>query len=258
MFTRLAIWFKTRSLPGRLWQEYRSYSQLCIQSGYIPKVREWLLLPSRLLLLIWRYIQVGPVKIVGKENLLIKERVIFCPNHGSLFDAIVMHPVFNGIIRYMGAYEPISGFFGLKQIFLTSIGVFPVDRQNGKTVLAPATALLVSGQRLAIFPEGKIYNSGRFGKFKLGPAVIARAAYEELAGKHKVAIVPIHICYGKRDIKSGETFNFWKMGLKWRGGVTVYVAPPIWIHEHLELSAPELMQLVKESMAGFTCPTSGR
>lgn len=252
-------WFKTRTFIGRCWQRYSDYVKLCLTSGHIPKVRPWLVYPSRLLMRLWRYVQVGRTRVVGAENLAVDGKLIICSNHSSLFDAIVVHPSMkHPVVRFMGAYESMDGLLGLKPILLTAIGCFPVDRKHGSTVLGPATDLLAHGNDpIFMCPEGKIYNSGIMGEFKPGAALIARAAYEKLDRKERVGIVPIHICYGKRNVKTGDTFNFWKMGLSWRGGVTLFIGKPIWIHEHLEKSAGELMALLKSRIAAFQCPTSG-
>ena len=248
MFQQFIHWFKTRTYPGRCWQRYNDYAKLCATSGYIPEVRHWLLGPTRLFMRLWRYVQLGKTRFFGAENLAVNQRVIFCGNHSSFFDAIVMHPDLKGVVRYMGAYESMSGICGLKQIALTAIGAFPVDRTRGKTVIAPAINLLVSGQRLMIYPEGKIDNSGKLGPFKLGPAIIAMAAHKELQGKQPVGIVPFHIHYHKRNVKTGNTFNYLKMGFSWRGGITVYVGKPIWVHEHPELNPEQFMALVRSKI----------
>lgn len=251
MLKRLINWVKTQTFIGRMWQRYNDYAKLCSSSGYTAEVQNWLLAPSRLFMRVWRYVQLGPTRIVGKENLAIKERVIFCGNHSSFFDAIVMHPDLQGVVRYMGAYESMSGICGLKQIALTAIGAFAVDRSRGKTVVGPATNLLVKGERLMIYPEGKIDNSGKLGPFKMGPAVIATAAHKELGGRAPVGIVPFHICYHKRNVKTGNTFNYLKMGFSWRGGVTVYVGKPIWMHEHPDWTPEQIMDLLRTRILAF-------
>lgn len=258
MLARLYNRLKSRSIFARALKRYNDYVRLCLTSGYVAKTRKWLLGPSRLVFAAWRFMQVGPTKVVGAENLRLNARLIFCPNHSSLLDAIVIHPSLHGAVRYMGAYESMQGLCGLKPILLTAIGAFAVDRQNGNTVVEPATKLLVAGERLMIFPEGKIYNSGKLGRFKLGPARIARAAYDRLSGKEDVGIVPVHICYGKRHEKSGETFNFFKMAFFWRGGCTIYVGKPIWISQNKALTDCQLMDLVKQGICRFPCPTSGQ
>lgn len=253
MFKKVQSWFLTRTWLGRLCQAYREHVRLCLTSGYVASPLPGLVKISKFIFRLWCYLQVGPLKIVGKEKLDLRERAIYCGNHSSFFDAVVVHPCFRKTIRYMGAYEALMGFCGLKAILMTRMGVFAVDRAHGKTVLGPACKLLVAGESLAIFPEGKIYNCGCLGEFKPGPALIARAAWKKLGDKEKVAIVPYHIHYRKRHRKSGETFNFLKMGFKWRGGVVVYVGDPIWMHEHEKLSIKQLTELLKERIAAL-CP----
>jgi 1-acyl-sn-glycerol-3-phosphate acyltransferase len=150
----------------------------------------------------------------------------------------------------------MQGYGGLKAILMCAIGCFPVDRKNGRTVLGPATDLLTNGEPLFICPEGRVDNTGTLGEFKPGAALIARAAYRKLQGKEKVGIVPIHICYHKRNVKTGDTWNFFKMGFTWRGGATVHVCEPVWINDNPQLGACEFMELVRSKIAQFSCTCS--
>ncbi|MBX9688782.1 MAG: 1-acyl-sn-glycerol-3-phosphate acyltransferase [Candidatus Obscuribacterales bacterium] len=248
----LSNWL-SQSFLGRLRTRYKNYIEQILTSGYIPKPKPWLLWPSRKLFQFWRFLQLGRCNVVGAENLSTPGRVIFCPNHSSLFDAIAVHPSMTRPIRTMGAYESMKGLLGLKAIFLTGVGVFPVDRKNGSSVIKPAVDLLVSGEPLMIFPEGKIDNSGKLGEFKVGAAYIALSAEQQLQGKEPVGLVPMHICYGKRNKKTGDSFNFLKMAFSWRGGVTLHIGKPIWLSEHRGLSAEELMQVLRRKIISL-CP----
>ncbi len=244
-------------LVGPLVRRYRNYVRWLMTSGNISKTSPFMVALSRWIFRAWAHVQVGRIKVVGLKNLQTPGRIIFCPNHSSFLDAVVVGSTTQRPVRYMGAYESLIGLGGLKPIVCCKVGAFPVDRANGKTVLKPATDLLVRGEPLMIFPEGKIDNTGKLGEFKLGAGYISSAASEQLGEDVPVGIVPMHICYHKRNVETGDTFNFFKMGVSWRGGVTVFAGDPIWVNQ-LENREPEhIMSLVRQSILSFDCKTSG-
>jgi 1-acyl-sn-glycerol-3-phosphate acyltransferase len=236
-------------------KKYREYATLCLTSGFIPTTFLPLQFIARLLARLWLFIQVGRVRVVGADNLSTSGRIIFCPNHSSMLDAILIYAIMKRWPRYMTAYEEMRGVGGLKAIVMGAFGSFPVDRTQGKTVLEPAIKVLMSGQPMVLFPEGKISPTGEYLPFKRGAAVIANSTYERLAMKEPVAIVPIHICYHKRDVTSaGGPYS--RMGLKWRGGVTVTVGKPIYIHELPSRKPEDVMAVVRGAVKLHSCHTT--
>lgn len=242
------------SFVGRLLAAWRAYIDRACTSGHDtkPSVLLWHL--CRIMFSVWAFLQAGRIKVVGKKNLKTRGRVIFCPNHSSFLDAVVMLPTMPRRVRGIGADDVFHKFGGLVGLVLAKLGVIPVDRSHGKTVLKPATDVVVSGESMVIFPEGKVSASGALLPFKLGPAYIATAAFEELGGSEPVSIVPVHICYGRRH--QASALNYWKMGFKWRGDVTITAFDPIKIHE-LENRDPEhIMQLVRKAISSVCCPSN--
>jgi len=201
---------------------------------------------------IWLFLQVGRLRVIGAENLNAPGRLVFCPNHGSMFD-FVAYLLMHHRTHYMGAYEEMSGIWGLKGIVMGAVGCFPVDRSNGKTVLGPATQLLVSGRNVLLFPEGHISASGEFLPFKKGAAYIANGAYDQLGGKERVGIVPVHIRYHRRDPATAAIDNYLKMGFKWCHCVTVTVCKPIWLHELSSRNPEEIMASVRAALMEQEC-----
>lgn len=223
---------------------YRAYIDEITTSGYIGKPSRFVQLFTNLFFRFFGFILIGRVKVVGEENLRARGRLIFCPNHSTLLDAVVMYPLMrNRLVRAIGARETLREVFGLTGVLLTKVGVIPVDRSRGRTVIKPAIDVLEAGDCLAMFPEGKISPSGELLPFKLGAAWITRSVYEKLGEPGQVGIVPIHIRYHKRD--TATACNFFKMGLRWRGGVTVTVGKPIWLHDHPTKTPEELMAMVR-------------
>lgn len=247
-----------RGLLGRIKrfrEKFREYVDLCLTSGFIPKSVRPLQLLGKFLANIWVFIQVGRIKIVGKENLVAKGRIIFCPNHSSMFDAPVIFASMKRMPRYMTAREEMSGLGGLKAIFMGAFGCFAVDRSKGRTVIEPAIKVLENGESLVVFPEGKISNSGTYLPFKKGSAHIAIGAYERLQGREKVGIVPIHICYGKRHEETAGS-SYGAMGFKWRGGVTITVGQPVYINDILPMTADKVTEEVRNAIVSQACATT--
>lgn len=228
-------------------QRVYEYSQRCVQSGFIPLTYGPAQFLGRLISRFLVFIQLGQVRVIGKKNLRQKGRFIFCPNHSSMFDAPVLYSILNRpeSVRYMTAYEEMRGLWGLKAIVMGAMGSFPVDRTRGKSVIEPAIEVLVNGQCLTIFPEGRISETGSCQPFKNGPAIIGNAALMRLPDGERIGIVPIHIDYHRRDNDTART-NFLKMGLKWRGGVTVTVFEPLYLNDRRQMSAEEVMAEVRK------------
>jgi len=236
-------------------RKFREYRDLCLTSGFIPKSFRPLQIVGKYLAKIWVYIQVGRIHIVGKENRTAPGRIIFCPNHSSMFDAPIIFSVMKRMPRYMTAYEEMRGLWGLKAIVMGAFGCFAVDRSKGRTVIDPAVKVLVQGSPLVIFPEGKISNSGIYQPFKKGSAVIAISAYERIERKDRVAIVPVQICFGKRDEKTAGG-PYGAMAFKWRGGATVTFSKPIYLDEVQSMNADSVTEAVRLAIVTQACATS--
>ena len=166
-----------RNFIGTWRKKFREYVNLCLTNGFIPRTFLPLQLLERFLAKFQIFLQVGRVRLIGAENLKVKGRVIFCPNHSSMFDAPVIYAIMKRWPRYMTAYEEMRGLWGLKAVVMGAFGCFAVDRSKGKTVMEPAIQVLASGRCLVIFPEGKISASGEYLTFKKGPAIIANAGW---------------------------------------------------------------------------------
>lgn len=244
-----------RSVLAKWRKRFNDYVDLCLTSGFIPKSVRPLQLIGKYLARLWMTIQVGRIRVIGKENLVAPGRLIFCPNHSSMFDAPVIYSIMRRMPRYMTAHEEMRGLWGLKAVVMGAFGCFAVDRTQGKTVIEPAILVLVGGDTLVVFPEGKISSSGTYLPFKKGSAIIAIGAYDRLNKKERVGIVPIHLCYGKRDEETA-TASYEEMGFKWRGGVTVTVDKPVYLDEIQPLNAETVTEAVREAIITQACATT--
>lgn len=220
----------SKGLLGSWLACYRQYAKDCGTSGFIPKTNKWVQKLCALIAKVWVYIQIGQVTLIGAENLEAPGCLIYCPNHAGMHDGNVLYPFLKRPARFMFAAEEMRGLWGLKQIFTGAGGAFPVDRANGGTVVLPAIEVLASGDPLFMFPEGKISKNGVLQALKTGAARIAIGAWEKLRYQSPVGIVPIYIHYHSRHDESSN-IDFLSMGLMWRGGVTVVVGAPIYMHQ---------------------------
>lgn len=234
--------------------DMQTYLRLCQTSGFIPHTFLPMQLFARLVVRLWVFVQVGNVKIVGMERLNHPGPVIFVPNHSSMFDALVMYIILKRWARYMTAVEMMRGLGGLPGLVLSSLGCFAVDRKNGTAVLDPAIKVVASGQDMVIFAEGKINSFALLMRFKSGPARIALGAARQSG--QRVTLMPVHICFGKRDPYTAAIDNYLRMGLKWRGHVIVTVLPPVHIEPDVAASEEEFTARVRQSIADCPCATA--
>lgn len=231
----------------RLAGAYRAHIIKITTSGYIPTPSPWMRAVTRLLFRFWCFVQIGKVTVVNAHYLETPERVIACANHSSLLDAQVLFTLAKRPFRIMGAYEVMRKAGGLVGLVMAGIGVFPVDRAHGGTVIEPAVDLVVAGEPLALAPEGKINPDGELGIFKHGAPIIAKAAYLRLGGKVRVGFLPVHIWYHKRHAASALSYA--RMGLRWRGGVTVTVCEPIWLNDLDDLDPEAMTLMIRDAIA---------
>ncbi|MDZ4837840.1 MAG: lysophospholipid acyltransferase family protein [Candidatus Melainabacteria bacterium] len=236
------------------WKRFREYAALCTTSGFIPRESRGLQHFAKLISRVWAWVQIGEVRVIGREHLLAEGHLIYCPNHSAMLDAVVIYPLIPVGTRYMAALEEMRGLGGLKAILMGAAGCYPVDRTKGKTVIPISIQLLANGKRITMFPEGKISPTGTYLEFKKGAAWIALGASDLLGSSKPVGIVPIHICYGTRDVESATDFG--KMRLRWRHGVTVTIGEPVYVHEVQPRTAENVISRIKDDITSQSCSTT--
>ncbi|MBS1991073.1 MAG: 1-acyl-sn-glycerol-3-phosphate acyltransferase [Cyanobacteria bacterium SZAS LIN-2] len=239
-----------RALSVTVGTRYRvicRYANQCLSSGFMPHTVRSIQYIGKILARIWMFIQVGRVKVIGRENIPTESRIIFCANHSSMFDPILLYVALNRFPRFMTAVEEMRGIRGLKAIIMGAIGSFAVDRSKGKTAIQPAVDVLSAGEALVIFPEAKISPTGEFLPFKLGLSLIAVGAYEKLERREKIGFVPIRFTYHGRHIETAKG-PYLAMGLKWRKGATVTIGTPIWLHDFASLDPGLITETVRTAI----------
>lgn len=181
------------------------------------------------------FIQVGRVKIVGRENLdNVPGPVIVAPNHPHSADVAVLPILMNGPARYLAARGVFTFGGGFGALIAGPGGAIAVDLTHGKGGAAREAAVnvLCSNQKLVMFPEGWAYLDGKMGPFKRGCVRIAKEAAHRL-GK-ETYVVPVFLRYGKYAghwiTKLPPPLEYFLVFLffpYFRRGVTVTVGKPI-------------------------------
>lgn len=125
------------------------------------------------------------IAIKGKQNLVDFRPAVFCFNHQSTADMIIIMKLlredFTGIAKKELEYTPIGPFFKA----LGAIYIERADKLQAIKAMEPAVDALKNGISIAIAPEGTRSGSKKLGAFKKGAF--------HLAIKAGVPIIPIVI-----------------------------------------------------------------
>jgi len=137
-----------------------------------------------------------PADVKGLENVP-KSGVLFCPNHTSDVDPLVIAaalPV-NSRLHFMGKEELFRN--PALNWFFRKLGGFPVNR-GGSDIQAVKTAIQVikEGDNLMIFPEGTVIRDG-IGHVDGLPAH-AKAGVAMIGVRTGAALVPVFVSQGKK------------------------------------------------------------
>lgn len=245
------------------------------QSGYLPPAPPLLgRLVFRFITRLARFVMIGPVKVIGRNNLNYKGRLIIAPNHQFEMDfAMVAAAVPD--FHYMTAIEELQGIRGTLGAWT---GAYGVDRkQPGEAVIDASTQLLIRqpNSRVLIFPQGKLIAQWKWDKvtpdgkrtpdaklvhdsylrpddFKTGSVRILTKTKALIDGQ-PAAILPLGIFY-KRDCKDATWFHrlLLRAGFKWfrrafgksHYGGTIVIGEPIAV-ESLPSDPREATELVR-------------
>lgn len=114
------------------------------------------------------------INVTGLHNVPAEGPAIFCPNHISFFDSLVLPCVLPRRISYVGKAEYMDSW-KTKHLF-PAIGMIPIDREGGSAsqrALDTATRVLERGELFGIYPEGTRSRDGRLHRGHTGPARLA-------------------------------------------------------------------------------------
>ena len=183
-----------------------------------------LLLPSKIILIggklmgYWtgfclRYILSIQIEVIGKENILKKEKFFIAASHQSMFETFYLQTVFNSpifILKKELLLIPIFGWY-LKKIQSISIKRDKVTKDNLGFFDDIHKALNNSERPLIIFPQGTRTKPDERPPFKKG----AMRIYREL----KISCQPVAINSGFVWPKQGSKKSNRK--------ITISILPPI-------------------------------
>jgi 1-acyl-sn-glycerol-3-phosphate acyltransferase len=114
------------------------------------------------------------INVSGLHNVPASGPAIFCPNHISFIDSLVLPCVLDRQISYVGKAEYMDSW-KTKYLF-PAIGMIPIDRGGGSSsqrALDTAARVLDRGELFGIYPEGTRSRDGRLHRGHTGPARLA-------------------------------------------------------------------------------------
>tara|TARA_Y100001978_G_C23568805_1_gene373055 strand:+ start:189 stop:866 length:678 start_codon:yes stop_codon:yes gene_type:complete len=165
--------------------------------------------------------------ILGKEYISsIKGSIILAPTHRSRWDGLLLTLALGRRktkkdCRFMVTKPEMAGLQGW---FLKRLGCFSINQESPSlSSLRYALNLIVKGEQLVIFPEGKINKYGKKLPLKQGLFRLAQLAKKKGS---PVNIVPIGIAYDQ-------------VIPKFRGNVALCIEEPLIINNFSEISIEE-------------------
>lgn len=146
-------------------------------------------------------------KIIGKENIKNKGRIILAGNHTHNFDSVLLISSTKRNIHFLAKSEL---FTGIKKILFSNMGLIPVNRKiKDHNVLENAYNFLKNDKVIGIFPEGT-FGKGKILPFKIGAVKMAYETKSEIipfsiTGTYKLFSNDLKIVFGKPiKIKSSD------------------------------------------------------
>jgi len=114
------------------------------------------------------------INVTGLHHVPATGPAIFCPNHISFIDSLVLPCVLDRQISYVGKAEYMDSW-KTKYLF-PAIGMIPIDRGGGSAsqrALDTAARVLERGGLFGIYPEGTRSRDGKLHRGHTGPARLA-------------------------------------------------------------------------------------
>lgn len=114
------------------------------------------------------------INVTGLHHVPEEGPAIFCPNHISFVDSLVLPCVLPRQISYVGKAEYMDSW-KTKYVF-PAVGMIPIDRGGGSAsqrALDTAARILERGELFGIYPEGTRSRDGKLHRGHTGPARLA-------------------------------------------------------------------------------------
>lgn len=110
-------------------------------------------------------------KIIGKENIPSKGRIVLAGNHTSIFDCFLLISSTKRCIHFLAKHELVKG---PKKILFHNMGIIPVNREiHDHNALESAEEVLKREMVIGIFPEGTTEKGRGLLPFKIGAVKMA-------------------------------------------------------------------------------------
>ena len=175
-------------------------------------------------------------KIINNDfQIPLNSSIILAPTHRSRWDGLVLtmamgRRVTNKDCRFMVTKSEMRGIQGW---FLKRLGCFSINQLTPSlSTLRYAIDLIVKGEQLVVFPEGKINKFSRKLVLKEGLYRLARLATQKT---ESIIIIPIGIAYSN-------------ISPKFRSEFCLSFGKPIQMADYLNLSIREFNIFLNEKM----------
>ena len=171
--------------------------------------------------------------IKNSFSIPLNSSIILAPTHRSRWDGLVLtmamgRRITNKDCRFMVTKSEMRGIQGW---FLKRLGCFSINQLSPSlSVLRYAIDLIVRGEQLVVFPEGKINKLGKKLVLKEGLYRLARLATKRTKS---IIIVPIGIAYSK-------------VSPKFRSEFCLSLGKPIEMNNYLNLNIKEFNEFLNE------------
>jgi 1-acyl-sn-glycerol-3-phosphate acyltransferase len=111
------------------------------------------------------------VTVTGLEHVAAGGPFVYTPNHQSHLDILALLGHLPGAVRF--AAKRSLWRHAVVGAVLDSLGMVPIDREDGERSIAELNRVRDDGQSFVVFPEGTRSRTGGLGEFKKGAFVLA-------------------------------------------------------------------------------------
>ena len=166
-------------------------------------------------------------------SIPLNSSIILAPTHRSRWDGLILtmalgRRVTNKDCRFMVTKSEMRGIQGW---FLKRLGCFSINQLSPSlSALRYAIDLVVKGEQLVVFPEGKINKYGKKLVLKEGLYRLARLASKKT---DSIIIIPIGIAYSK-------------VSPKFRSEFCLSFGEPILMNDYLDSNIKEFNEFLNE------------
>ena len=179
--------------------------------GYDAKARLWPVFKA--ILWLYKVICVRHVRIAGRERIVPGGRILVS-NHARVSDSFLLPFIFG---RLHGMAQVESFTLPVLGPLLARAGQVPVIPGRGREALARAEELLVRGETILIYPEGRLSHGSSMLRGKTGAARLA------LRSGAPFQPVAVHVPEKHTRVMHGHFYGRPTLGV-WQFGGTAYVA----------------------------------